>query len=110
VNCEERSGFLFAHACDQGAAWPCVRCGKQICHAHTRMTGEGQCCISCAREAHAADQQREGRQQDDDYTDTDDPYFYYTGSRSYYDADDRAAFDSSADEPEGGWEADPGGS
>ena len=48
------------------------------------------------------------------YTDTDDPYFYRrgpSGSREHYDADDRRAFDSSANqEPEGSWEQDPAGS
>ena len=124
--CEERAGFLFAHACDQMSVWGCSRCTKPICAAHTRPTTQGQACIACAREIQAEEQeQQRDRQQptedttnrDQRYTDTDDPYFYRTGSssssgsRENYDADDRRAFDQSSNqEPEGSWEQDPAGS
>lgn len=127
--CEERAGFLFAHACDQMSVWSCSRCTKPICAAHTRTTGQGQACIACARAIESeqgaerrdqdqkpADQQPADQQPADrqTYTDTDDPYFYRrgpSGSREHYDADDRRAFDSSANqEPEGSWEQDPAGS
>jgi hypothetical protein len=112
MSCQERSGFLFAHACDQPAAWACTRCAKMICAAHTRTTAEGQCCIGCAREVMATQEQQQNQQQQqtDGYRDTDDPYFYYAGSRSTYDADDRRAFDTSASPQDGEWEKDPGAS
>jgi hypothetical protein len=120
--CEERAGFLFARACDQMSVWSCGRCGKPICAAHTRTTAEGQACITCARAVQTEEQARAQDQQTTEdtsgtrYTDTDDPYFYRSGSgssgsREHYDADDRKAFDSSANqEPEGSWEQDPAGS
>lgn len=120
--CEERAGFLFAHACDQMSVWGCSRCTKPICALHTRTTAQGQACIACARAieseegARNQDQQRDDQQRDDrqTYSDTDDPYFYRrgpSGTREHYDADDRRAFDSSANqEPEGSWEQDPAGS
>jgi hypothetical protein len=135
--CEERAGFLFAHACDQMSVWGCARCTKPICAAHTRTTAQGPACIACARaieseqraqaqEQQSADQQGTGQPARDEpgvgppaddrqaYSDTDDPYFYRrgpSGSREHYDADDRRAFDSSANqEPEGSWEQDPAGS
>jgi hypothetical protein len=121
--CEERAGFLFAHACDQMSVWGCSRCTKPICAAHTRQTTQGQACIGCARaiESEEAQAQNQNQQQADQqptdrqtYTDTDDPYFYRrgpSGSREHYDADDRRAFDQNAnEEPEGSWEQDPAGS
>lgn len=119
--CEERAGFLFAHACDQMSVWGCSRCSKPICAAHTRSTSQGQACIACARAIESEEgekgQDQQGADQQSDrqtYTDTDDPYFYRrgpSGSREHYDADDRRAFDSSANqEPEGSWEQDPAGS
>jgi hypothetical protein len=135
--CEERAGFLFARACDQMSVWGCQRCTKPICAAHTRTTSQGQACIACARQIMAEEEQQQQQQQQQDpqqnpqatqdagasgrytdssYHDTDDPYFYRSRSSSsgrheHYDADDRRAFDSSAnEEPEGSWEQDPGGS
>jgi hypothetical protein len=107
------------------SVWGCSRCTKPICAAHTRQTAQGQACIACARaiQAEEQEQQRDQQQQggdtarDERYSDTDDPYFYRTGSggssrsRENYDADDRRAFDQSAnEEPEGSWEQDPAGS
>jgi hypothetical protein len=109
MSCQERSGFLFAHACDQPAAWACVRCAKMICAAHTRTTAEGQCCISCARESMAAGQDQQ-QAQGNQYRDTNDPYFYYSGSRTTWDADDRRAFDTTPDQQDADWEKDPGAS
>lgn len=102
MTCQERSGFLFAHACDRLSAYGCGVCGKPICVEHTRMGTSGPTCIGCV----LVDQP----QTDSD----DDPYFYRRTrdsyhSTTYYDADDRDAFDTSAavagadgaDEPEG---------
>jgi hypothetical protein len=47
--CADRSGFLFAHACDRPAAGACVVCGKPICLEHTRMAAAGPTCITCLR-------------------------------------------------------------
>lgn len=106
MNCEERSGFLFAHGCDQAAAWACALCGKNICHAHTRMTERGQACITCARQIHL-----EQRGQRDQAEDTDDPYFYSYYGDPYYDADDYSAFDDSGQSAAAGdFEGDLSGS
>jgi hypothetical protein len=87
VTCEERSGLLFAHACDRASLYGCTVCGKAICIEHTRMGTSGPTCIACVATAEP------GTDSDDD------PYFYRHGrddyhSRSYYDADDRDAFES----------------
>jgi hypothetical protein len=87
VTCDERSGLLFAHACDRTSLYGCVRCGKAICIEHTRMSTDGPTCIACVV--------TEEPQTDSD----DDPYFYRRGrddyySNNYYDADDRDAFEN----------------
>ncbi len=85
MNCQERSGFLFAHACDRVAAWSCAACGKGICAEHTRLTEAGNVCIGCAR----------GQTQAGAVSPTD-PYFYDWDRRSAYDLDDYSAFDEPA--------------
>jgi len=47
--CGDRSGFLFAHACDRPAAGACSVCGRPICVEHTRIGASGPTCISCLR-------------------------------------------------------------
>lgn len=84
MNCEDRSGFLFAHACDRPATVSCEACGKHVCAFHLRGEGGTPLCVTCART------------RQDQPTDPDDPHRY--GERhgsSYYDADDRSAFRSS---------------
>ena len=48
--CGDRSGFLFAHACDRPAAGACASCGRPICVEHTRMGPAGPTCIACLRD------------------------------------------------------------
>lgn len=50
ITCADRSGFLFAHACDRIATGQCSRCAKPICVEHTRMTDAGATCVSCVRD------------------------------------------------------------
>ena len=49
LTCADRSGFLFAHACDGPAVGVCSVCGKPICVQHTRTSASGPTCISCLR-------------------------------------------------------------
>jgi len=49
LQCSDRSGFLFAHACDRPAAGTCSRCNTPICVEHTRTAPTGPTCISCLR-------------------------------------------------------------
>ncbi len=84
MSCQERSGFLFAHACDRPEAWNCAACGKPICAEHTRLTEAGNVCISCL--------QAQQTQQTADQQAGHDPYFY-GGQRTAWDVDDYAAFD-----------------
>ena len=113
MTCQERSGFLFAHACDRAVAWSCTRCGKAICAEHTRMAEDGYTCISCLRLVQDDQQQQRQEQeqkqqgQEGEADTTDDPYFYADdGYRSDWDPSDRRAFrsssthSSSSDEPE----------
>jgi hypothetical protein len=50
LTCDDRSGFLFAHACDQPAIGTCSVCAKSICMQHTRATASGPTCITCMRD------------------------------------------------------------
>lgn len=115
MNCEERSGFLFAHACDRMAVWPCVSCGKNICPEHTRLSEAGSVCITCMRQQMTTQEQDPQHRAQQNQT-TDDPYFYSDDdyvSTSYYDADDYKAFDAGASSAPGedeGPEGDIGGS
>jgi hypothetical protein len=93
LTCADRSGFLFAHACDRPAAGTCSLCHKAICLEHTRMTASGPTCITCMRS------DREADVEDDDAGGEDDPYFQPGVDRAaYYDADDYRAFDPAAPE------------
>lgn len=79
--CQERAGFLFAHACDQPCVTFCAACRKPLCLRHCRMTEQGESCVTCARASGAAVRD-------------DDPYYYHDryAGYSYYDAADRHAF------------------
>ena len=76
--CADRSGFLFAHACDRPAAGACSLCSKPICTEHTRMGSQGPTCVTCLRGEGDVDTDAD----DDDGDDAaegrgkDDPYFY----------------------------------
>jgi hypothetical protein len=87
--CQERSGFLFAHACDRTAVWTCARCGKSICYEHARPAEDGYTCITCLRTSPPPQSGDKPQQTEDD------PYFY-GGTGAYYDADDYDAFDAGA--------------
>jgi len=103
--CGDRSGFLFAHACDRPATGACSVCHKPICMEHTRMAAGGPTCITCLRD-------HDDNDADDDAADdgADDPYFYGGRERAaYYDADDYRAFEPAPDRPPG-LETDTGAS
>lgn len=87
--CNDRSGFLFNHPCDQLALNACVRCAKPVCSDHSHHTEEGVVCTSCAKRE-VKQQRRRGAERtsrDRSYYDYDDPYFYggwyYGGWGSY---------------------------
>ena len=117
ISCADRSGFLFAHACDRPATGACSVCHKPICMEHTRMGAGGATCITCLREDDDSDADDdaddEATAQDDDAQagrGADDPYFYGGRERAaYYDADDYRAFDPAPDQPPG-LETDTGAS
>jgi hypothetical protein len=96
VSCGERSGFLFAHACDRPSTGACFSCGKPICVLHTRPARDdgSPLCVTCAAMQGPLDE--------------DDPY---RNSRSTYDSDDYRAFDDSDDTTSGDdYESDPSAS
>lgn len=66
--CAERSGFLFAHACNQPATTLCATCRKRVCGQHAVMLGGAHYCITCARS--------DSRFRDD-LGGFDSPYFYW---------------------------------
>ncbi len=73
ITCGDRSGFLFAHACDRLATGQCVQCAKPICVEHTRITETGPTCITCLRSAvRDRDDDSSGRDRDTSSSTTDD--------------------------------------
>lgn len=71
--CQERTGFLFPHACDNLAAYACGTCGKAICADHTVWRGENLSCTTCAKTANAT---HETSNTSSDDSSIGDPYFY----------------------------------
>ena len=78
--CNEKSGFLFSHACDRLPVQNCSRCQKPICQEHAHVQDAGaMICTSCARRLDARNEQRgyqgrRGHRYYDGYY--GDPYFY----------------------------------
>ena len=90
MNCQERSGFLFAHPCDRLAAWTCSTCQKQVCDAHVRNVAGRSQCITCMKTAGLQPPPPPGGVYDD-------PYWYsryHYRDYSYYDLDDYRSFKS----------------
>jgi hypothetical protein len=69
--CNEKSGFLFNHACDRTPARECHNCERPICMDHSHGSKQGVVCTTCAKKSQRK-QKRSSRQSH--YR--DDPYFY----------------------------------
>ncbi|MEI7700434.1 MAG: hypothetical protein WCK86_11605 [Planctomycetia bacterium] len=84
--CNEKSGFLFRHACYQIPNGKCSACQKPVCLDHSHQVAEQLMCTTCAKRGRQqTEEQRSGPYvQGRDYH---DPYFYgdYYGYRHYYD-------------------------
>lgn len=96
MSCGERSGFLFAHACDRPSTGACFSCGKPICALHTRLASDdgAPLCVTCAA--------ARGPLADDDP---------YRNRSSNYDSDDYRAFDDTSETGVADdYESDPGAS
>jgi len=88
VNCEDRSGFLFAHACERVSTVSCTACGKHVCALHLRGEGGRPLCVACAAKAAPATPAV-----GDATRTTTDPYLYGAAAGyATYDADDSRAF------------------
>ena len=74
--CNEKSGFLFSHACPRASDSVCEHCRKPICFEHQRQHEGRVLCISCVKKQNTSDGYYE-----------DDPYFYggyhYHGYSNY---------------------------
>ena len=73
--CNEKSGFLFSHACDRLPVQNCNRCQKPICQEHAHTHESGMVCTTCARKLDDRYERRGNRHR---YYDGyyGDPYFY----------------------------------
>ena len=88
TSCQERSGLLFAHVCEELPSSSCGSCGKMVCRRHLAQNAAGsQVCTSCAKGSLAASSQARYAEQD--------PYFYsshyytrYHGHSYYWDSHD----------------------
>jgi hypothetical protein len=87
--CNEKSGFLFSHACSRPPNVTCDVCQKPICGDHVHQAGADALCTSCVKKRQSRRGNQSGRSHrshyDDHYYD-DDPYFYggYYYGHSYY--------------------------
>ena len=78
--CNEKSGFLFSHACDRPASVSCGHCDKPVCGDHLHSVEGQSVCTSCAKRQKSQAGNRTNRHYD---RYDDDPYFYggyYYGS------------------------------
>ena len=75
--CNETTGFLFKHRCNQESKNHCDACNKPICPDHERRLEELLLCVSCNR----AESQRRGLKNRPMSGYDDDPYYY--GNRYY---------------------------
>ena len=111
MQCEERAGFLFAHACDRAATQQCSHCNKRICVEHLRP---GTLCVTCERAGHGPKgAPKLTGSEADRYS--DDPYYYSSAMYPhyhYYDERDRRSFRraSESDIDDSGMESDFEGS
>ena len=92
MNCQERSGFLFAHDCDRPSENRCQECRRNICSQHTRGAS---LCVSCYRKQVGAKGDRPGTaaRRNDPYWLAYDSYDDY----HYYDSRDMRVFDRAED-------------
>lgn len=83
--CQEKSGFLFKHACAYLAEQACQQCRKPICSRHARILEDQLVCIACSKQGARPDGVRPGPT---DNTYYDDSYSYagrhYQGYGHYH--------------------------
>ena len=85
--CNEKSGFLFDHACKQSPVTNCTRCDRPVCNDHFREDDSRQnVCITCAKKElkGLGKQQNVGKRRYGRHSrwHDHDPYFY--GGYYYY--------------------------
>ena len=107
--CQERSGFLFSHECDQPSKDFCSQCKKALCELHGRVADGVTYCPPCAKSQGVSETvTRKGkavkRRRDDGYYDLyDDPYWYRdrygSDHYTYYDSTDFGSFQQSESDP-----------
>jgi hypothetical protein len=111
MTCQDRTGFLFAHACDRLAAWKCGSCAKEVCDDHMRREGAATLCASCWKKSVPPPQPGVAAQAPIFYN---DPFWYshyHYNAYPYYDLDDYRVFHrrSSSSSPSRSYEGDPQG-
>ncbi len=117
--CNEKSGFLFSHACPRGAETSCEGCKKPVCTDHSKDHDGRVLCTACIKKADSGDRTDATTRRRTHYY--DDPYFYsgyhyvgyghygtgYWGSSTYHtlshdDANDFTEADAESLVDEGG--------
>lgn len=74
--CQETTGFLFAHRCGNLALNKCYQCQKTICADHTVFENEMMYCTSCGQQRLAAqDQSTPNVDSRSNYS--QNPFFYH---------------------------------
>jgi hypothetical protein len=81
--CNETTGFLFRHQCNQNPLTRCQTCDKPICEEHERPLDGMILCVTCNR----AETRRRGLKGGRRRAYDDDPYYYggtYYPGYGYY--------------------------
>ncbi len=78
--CNEKSGFLFRHACGENSDATCSECQKPVCYAHQKTTDAGDLCTTCTKKWRREQNQNEVYEDDDPYMHS---AYYYSGYGYY---------------------------
>ena len=98
--CSERSGFLFAHDCEEPPSHQCKVCGNFVCDRHLYNDERGEVCLACHKRRPGS----EGKPAPGARKADDDPYYYgraYYPGYFYYDESDYGVFESRTAGPAG---------
>ena len=106
--CNEKSGFLFSHACFHPPAGNCQLCQKPICADHSHETEGTTVCTACAKKGRRRAGGQGRRYGRTSHYHDGDPYFYggYYYGFGYYDDFHGSSYDYIEHDPSDFTEAD----
>ena len=81
--CQETTGFLFAHRCGDVAVRECQECQKPICQQHSVDSGGVMRCVGCEKKLRSQQQNQQRPPQSPGGTYYDDSPYFYGSSYGY---------------------------